>query len=902
VLAAIIDFKTVLQFAVAQVEFSAFVASPTLTMASTEACNQVPGAKNFDYLLATVTSALAFAVVLPTIYEVAKVCCPYDPEAMQKADKLQEKGQHEAEAQVIISKQKQKSRPAPLNFWSYLRMPLTLFAPDLLLAHFTYGLVWLLKNSINANREDKDRDKEACSASAGVISKTDNPMHGHPPSISPDKFTYKERVKSRRSLPQQCMASMRSYYAYMLRTLYPFQPESAEAERLRLTTKKNLLPSYWDLLRYEAHELFGLPEPTPDDPNEKTSLLSGAAACLLAVVPVGHVLTHNGRNAAVEVGSRFGYFFLALFGRWNKDVVAAYDIIGQVERMAVDSIEENSQDRNRANLRYSQVIEATIAPRAILLQLVPWLTIWSIFSIATSRSAMWAPLESGLRGEVKRTKKKKTKKGTAEQEDDAVKSATDDPAEEDGEAKVFPWLISFNDAFERAKHEDNGRWKKRRWITYISALRIIVLYSRAIQYLVSSYMNFVSVWVLFNPANKAVLASIVIVLLPLAIVQGLGVVLVIGKALNVKDLLDVGRKGNKENKATEFMLKGKSEQEKKENKMKVRDLLTKEHSESLRVIRPLTDAEDEDDFDFDSWGPSSENEESRLDVEMTTTHRHRAHQSVAEAILPARISIIPRDSIGPEMAPSRLSYDGVVDPHRPSILALSSHHHHVLQAHGHLNALHQQQQQHSPDQADRAPSRPVSTAASAEVPAGQRLHIQRPSHGDSATTTSTPPPRLSFDGREPPQRPSVLAPRPYSNQHQHQHVALCHEQHSSPDLNPNPNPNPGFGSGSGRQGQGQHIRIQRGQSTQGTTSPLAALRFAAPPAAPQGSPLQSFSRLPSGSVDPAQVAATVRVASHAPVPVSSWASSRDNDAGATPPAHRLKFSGAKDKPHSHGHG
>jgi hypothetical protein len=296
------------------------------------------------------------------------------------------------------------------------------------------------------------------------------------------------------------------------------------------------------------------------------------------------------------------------------------------------------------------------------------------------------------------------------------------------------------------------------------------------------------------------------------------VVLVIGKALNVKDLLDVGRKGNKENKATEFMLKGKSEQEKKENKMKVRDLLTKEHSESLRKIRSLTDAEDEDDFDFDSWGPSSENEESRLDVEMTTTHRHRAHQSVAEAILPARISIIPRDSRGPEMAPSRLSLDGVVDPHRPSILALSSHHHHVLQAHGHLNALHHQQ------------------------------------------------------------------------------------QHSSPDPNPNPYP----GSGRQGQGQGQRIHIQRGQSTDGTTSPLAARRCAAPSVAPQGSPLQNFSRLPSSSADPAQTAVTV--VHRAPVLVSSMAPSREDNAGATDTIPyprqftKLKFSGTKYEPHSRTHG
>jgi hypothetical protein len=99
--------------------------------------------------------------------------------------------------------------------------------------------------------------------------------------------------------------------------------------------------------------------------------------------------------------------------------------------------------------------------------------------------------------------------------------------------------ISFKDGYRRALNESNGRWRKHRWITFIAALRIVILHSRAITYLFSVFMTFISVYLLFQPTNKAVLASIVIVLLPLAIVQGLGVVLVIGKALNVKDIFDV---------------------------------------------------------------------------------------------------------------------------------------------------------------------------------------------------------------------------------------------------------------------------------------------------------------------------------------------------------------------------
>jgi hypothetical protein len=608
--------------------------------------------------------------------------------------------------------------------------------------------------------------------------------------------------------------------------------------------ERDCLPSYWDLPCLEAHSLFYTQEPQRNEELSAGYFMSVIAACLLAVVPVGH-LTYPGRRAVLEVGNRFRYFFLALFGRWNKDVVAAYDIFGQVERMAVDSMVLDSQDRNRVNIRYSQVIDATIAPRAILLQLFPWLTIWSVFSVATSRCAMWvrkdsdllgkSPDKESLEGKTKEMREATPKPHASEEEQQQHEEKAKDFINEDKAAKVFPWLISFNDAFERAQREDNGLWKKRMWITYISALRIVVLYSRAIQYTVSSYMTFVSVWVLFHPANKAVLASIVIVLLPLAIAQGLGLVLVIGKALNVKDLQDVGRPGETD----KMVIKHKDEGKSKEQ---VKEILVAKFKEKKRKLCSITAAEDKDAYDFSGCvegeaeadkqddGKSrflsaafpiyhhhhhedQRQSDSRLehnDVEMTTTHRHKARLSVAEAILPARISIIPRDSIGPEMAPSRLSYDGVVDPHRSSILALSNHHH-VLQAHGHLT------------------------------------------------------------------------PR--------------HQQHSSPD----PNPGSGSGSGSGRQGQEQHIRIHLGQSTDCATSPLAALRLASRPAAPQGSPLQSFSRLPSGSADPAQAAVTVRVVHRAPVPVSR-ASSREDDAGASPPVHRLKFSGTKDEPHGRTHG
>ena len=92
--------------------------------------------------------------------------------------------------------------------------------------------------------------------------------------------------------------------------------------------------------------------------------------------------------------------------------------------------------------------------RPILLQLFPWLTIWSTFCIATSRSAMWATRDSGLLGKkspgkAKKKKNKKKKSDDASQTEQAEPSAEEEEQQQhnasaDGETKVYPWLISFN--------------------------------------------------------------------------------------------------------------------------------------------------------------------------------------------------------------------------------------------------------------------------------------------------------------------------------------------------------------------------------------------------------------------------------------------------------------------------
>ena len=615
VLARILDFRSLLQFAVAQVQFSAFVSGQDHMMASTEACNKVPGAENFDYFLAIVTSGLAFAVVLPSIYEVAKVCCPNNP------SEVREMKAQKGSAEVQPTKQKNKKEKG-FNAWSYLRMPLTFFAPDLLLAHFTSGLVYVFKQSIDFKHEssegaqgsDPSRPKTLRQSlailraqAASEVASTSNPMISASNGESIDKpysshgsgFGSFVESKKANTVYAVVLSKLRSYYHYTTITLHPFSLKSIEGRKWSDMIKMGILPSYWDLLRFEAKALFGTPSPEDDDSSHSASfgyVASFAAACFLAVVPIGH-FTLPGTTAAVEVIARFKHFFLALMGRWTADVVDAYDVKGQVERMAVDADEDEDIDMNRINTRFSHVLETTIGPRAILLQLVPWLTIWSVFSIATSGSAIWAKRDSGLFGdsakrEIDRPAKKKGKKkakSEAQEEEEDKEPGTTGSSQGPGEAVaagssdlLFPYFIWYTDAFARAEAEEKGRWKHRRWMMHISALRIIVLHSRAIQYLVSAYMTFVSVWVLFHPANKAVLASIVVILGPVALVQALGLVLILGKAMNVKDLKDIGSHGLIEKEILKLKKKNKSKAEIKEALVippKKRELKVKEEKE-----------------------------------------------------------------------------------------------------------------------------------------------------------------------------------------------------------------------------------------------------------------------------------------------------------------------------------
>ena len=172
-LSQLFDFNTLLQFMLAQVQISVFVANKqTHTMEYTDTCNKVPGAENFDALLAYGTTALAFAVMLPAFYEIAKVVCPNAAENVQNNEEEQrQRDKEDGHHQQIKSDVQVISPVATKKFdkWSYLRMPLTYLAPDLLLAHFTNGIVFLLRSSLTVAKANGEEDESGSNHRLGSV-------------------------------------------------------------------------------------------------------------------------------------------------------------------------------------------------------------------------------------------------------------------------------------------------------------------------------------------------------------------------------------------------------------------------------------------------------------------------------------------------------------------------------------------------------------------------------------------------------------------------------------------------------------------------------------------------------------------------------------------------------------
>ena len=75
IIASLVSFQSALQFIMSGLRISSFTEAGGLH-ADSATCNQVVGAKNFDSLLAYLSTALAYVILPAAFYEMAKVICP----------------------------------------------------------------------------------------------------------------------------------------------------------------------------------------------------------------------------------------------------------------------------------------------------------------------------------------------------------------------------------------------------------------------------------------------------------------------------------------------------------------------------------------------------------------------------------------------------------------------------------------------------------------------------------------------------------------------------------------------------------------------------------------------------------------------------------------------------------
>jgi len=235
------------------------------------------------------------------------------------------------------------------------------------------------------------------------------------------------------------------------------------------------LPTYYGLLQAESRELFG----------------SDKWAPLMGLIVIGHFFTKVGRKACTLVLIRYYIFICVCLGYWSDTRKACFGLFESTLYSSGKRITKPSEDAKRFHLlsqnskssgKMSEYLRAVVAPRAILLQIVPHLTILSIFAAATAGSPLLVT----------------------------------DPEL----SRYLHPLLSM---------------KSTSKINWIKALEMVVSLfneSRIATFILQGYTVAVSVYILYFPVGRMVLLSVAL-LLPFCFVKGLGVVISLGKFFEV---------------------------------------------------------------------------------------------------------------------------------------------------------------------------------------------------------------------------------------------------------------------------------------------------------------------------------------------------------------------------------
>ena len=304
-----------------------------------------------------------------------------------------------------------------------------------------------------------------------------------------------------------CLSAKNLAKPLNIKELADFEVKVAQSEA------SGTLPSYWKLCVEESIECG-----VADDEIWLSSIF--------VILPLGHLCTRVGRNNWAKVLQKFFLFFITACGIWTPAALEAYRVDEEIAEftsgMAGTYQEETLSD---VNAKYSAYLDAVIAPRAILLQLVPGLVLFAQYASATAAYSVFFYEDFW-----------KFLGFSSETVEDAERG--DESSMGSGFcAKLYPLLaVPVVKAGGRVKKAEDVRYRDHKWMRYLRAFHIFFTESRVILFAKAAYSVLVAFLVLYYPDSDKLVNSVVAIILPYAYIKSIIAVIHLGKIMQISDL------------------------------------------------------------------------------------------------------------------------------------------------------------------------------------------------------------------------------------------------------------------------------------------------------------------------------------------------------------------------------
>jgi len=298
------NFLSFFQFIMSLVQFRIFAANHGWHP-DTPDCNSVTGFENWDMYLARATTVCAYYLILPALYEISRVICPYEPIPVKDSRGNVEKWEEIPERAKLSSSNRKymsdvvhqeamnnsnhnnhnnESPPlskivSDLPLTSLVKLPIALVSPDLWLAHLTGGLLSILPSL----------EKEKMSINT-------------PLSKTVDKMPEDADEEDGRDNPHDsCWNRIYKYFTSFIKDVLITVPPPTQIEMDLWKTEEHQVyfPSFLGLLKLELHDLFcehRYFEPKRNKREKNYPPLGYFCCFLLFLFPIGHVFSTRGRQ------------------------------------------------------------------------------------------------------------------------------------------------------------------------------------------------------------------------------------------------------------------------------------------------------------------------------------------------------------------------------------------------------------------------------------------------------------------------------------------------------------------------------------------------------------------------------------------------------------------------------